>query len=163
MSVPDKRSRDRARAAFGAGRTSAQRLTIARAADTCSGRAFSVDELASRVRAEDPGIGLATVYRAVAAMEATGFIEQLGTRDGATLYARCPSGGHHHHMLCTSCSAVADVDCPVPAVPADPAAAGFRVTGHRLVLYGVCPTCDRESAANRGSEADCCGSWSDTP
>jgi Fur family ferric uptake transcriptional regulator len=128
------------RAAFGTGRVSAQRLAIARAADASTHCAFSVDELAGRVRAETPGIGVATVYRAVAAMEAAGFIEPLGTRDGATLYARCRHGGHHHHMLCTGCGAVADVECPVTVSVAG-APAGFEVTGHRLVLYGTCADC----------------------
>jgi Fur family ferric uptake transcriptional regulator len=140
--VSDTTEKDAAigRAAFGSGRVSAQRLAIARAADASGHRAFSVDELSGRVRGEAPGIGVATVYRAVAAMEAAGFIEALGTRDGATLYARCHHGGHHHHMLCTGCGAVADIECPVTVGVAD-APAGFEVTGHRLVLYGTCAEC----------------------
>jgi Fur family transcriptional regulator, ferric uptake regulator len=138
-------------AAYGSARVSAQRLTIARAADAELGRAFSVEDLADRVRRKAPGIGLATVYRAVAAMEAAGFVEPLGPRDGAMLYARCRHGGHHHHMLCTGCGAVADVACPVSAdVSARPA--GFEVTGHRLVLYGTCASCC-ERAAGGGHDA----------
>jgi Fe2+ or Zn2+ uptake regulation protein len=133
------------RAAFGGGRVSAQRIAIARAADDTLHRAFSVEELTTSVRRDHPGIGLATVYRAVTAMAAAGFVEPLGTRDGAVLYARCRSGSHHHHMLCTGCGAVTDVACPVrPDAPARPD--GFQVTGHRLVLYGLCVACGGRTA-----------------
>lgn len=163
MATGGAEGRELGRTAFGPGRTSSQRLTIARAADAASGRAFSVEDLAEAVRATDPGIGIATVYRAVGAMEATGFIEQLGTHNGAALYARCATGAHHHHLLCTSCNAVADVECPVVGAPSDER--GFRVTGHRLVLYGLCGACgaqtDRDGEAGAAREADCCGGAGD--
>lgn len=131
-----------ARAAYGGPRVTAQRLAIARAADSRADRAFSVEELTSDVRAGDPGIGLATVYRAVSAMEAAGFVERLGTRDGASLYARCAHVGHHHHLMCTSCGAVTDVECTVGTQLHQ--SNGFNVTGHRLVLYGLCDRCAEE-------------------
>ena len=53
------------RAAYGAARVSAPRIAIARAVERHAHRAFSVDDLAADVRAHDPGIGLATVYRAL--------------------------------------------------------------------------------------------------
>lgn len=128
------------REAYGSSRVSAQRLVIARAVEAVVSQAFSIDDLAALVRREDAGIGLATVYRAVAAMEAAGFVEALDTRDGATLYARCRHGGHHHHLVCTGCGAVADVECPVITTPVREVA-DFEVTGHRLVLYGRCGAC----------------------
>jgi Fur family ferric uptake transcriptional regulator len=140
-----------ARAAYDGPRVTAQRLIIARAADDRVNRVFSIDELACDVRAGDPGIGLATVYRAVAAMEATGFVERLGTRDGAALYARCTHAGHHHHLVCTSCGAVTDVECTVDTSSAS-GQGDFEVTDHRLVLYGVCGSC-RSAAPRAGTLA----------
>jgi Fur family ferric uptake transcriptional regulator len=141
-----------ARSAYGAGRVSAQRLVIARVADGALDHAFSIDDLAACVRERDHAIGLATVYRAVAAMEAAGFVESLGTRDGAMLYARCRHDGHHHHMLCTGCGAVTDVACPVRADAANQQD-GFAVTGHRLVLYGTCAACGRRATAGGAPDA----------
>ena len=141
----DSDSKSLGRAAFGSARVSAQRLTIARVADAKVHQAFTIDELADDVGRADPSVGLATVYRAVAAMEAAGFIEALGTRDGATLYARCAHAGHHHHLMCTGCGAVTDVECTVDTGAAG-GQAGFEVTGHRLVLYGLCGCCRHEGA-----------------
>ena len=125
-------------AAYGDGRLSAQREAIARAARDFSA-AFSADELLAAVRREAPGVGIATVYRAVGAMEAAGFIEAVGARGNATLYVHCVNEGHHHHVVCTGCGAVADAECSVDASAAK--VAGFAITGHDLTLYGLCPRC----------------------
>lgn len=140
-------SAELARAAYGAGRISAPRVTLAHIVEAWRGRAFSVDELAAAARELDPRIGLATAYRAVAAMREAGFVEQLGTRDGATLYARCATGGHHHHALCTECGAVSDIECPVQVDATG--TTGFEVTGHRLVLYGRCAACSSGGGHDR--------------
>lgn len=126
------------RAAFGGGRVSAQREAIARAAAGYAG-SFSAEDLHAAVREEAPGIGIATVYRAVSAMEDAGFIEPVGARGGATVYVQCGVSGHHHHVVCTSCGAVADAECSVNATAA--CETGFAITGHELTLYGLCPRC----------------------
>lgn len=129
------------------GRVSPQRLSIARAADAMPG-AFSAEDLLRRARADAGGIGAATVYRALAAMAESGFVEQVGPRDGAALYARCRSGGHHHHLVCTSCGSVAEADCDVAAaVDSASRGSGFVVTRHEFNLFGLCASCARRGAA----------------
>lgn len=124
------------RTAFGDRRVSGQREAIAQAA-LDFGSAFSADDLLAAVRRQSPGIGVATVYRAVTAMEEAGFIEAVGSRGNAALYVHCAQEGHHHHVVCTSCGAVADAECSVPTVATN----GFAITGHELSLWGLCPRC----------------------
>lgn len=131
---------DAGASAFGAGRRSAQRDEIARIAGGF-GSAFTADELLAAVREAAPGVGSATVYRAVAAMEAAGYVESVGVRGTARLYVRCPEKAHHHHVVCTSCGAVAHADCSVDT--SAPRPDGFTITGHVLTLYGLCPGCQR--------------------
>jgi Fur family ferric uptake transcriptional regulator len=128
--------------AFGSGRMTTQRATIIDAADLM-GCAFSVDDLAVAVRAHDASLGLATVYRAVSAMEASGWLERVGERSGSALYARCPAAGHHHHhLICTGCGRLEPANCPLGTVADDVAtASGFVLTGHDVTLYGLCPDC----------------------
>lgn len=127
--------------AYGGGRASAPRLSVARAVAGLSG-AFSVDELARRVRLFNPGVATATVYRATAAMAAAGFVEQVGDRDGKALFARCAEDGHHHHLVCTHCGAVAHAPCPVDRAVIERAGAqGFVITGHEVNIYGLCARC----------------------
>ncbi len=128
--------------AFGSGRMTTQRATIIDAADLM-GCAFTVDDLAVAVRVRDVSLGLATVYRAVSAMEASGWLERVGERSGSALYARCPaSGHHHHHLICTGCGRLEPASCPLGTAAEDAAtASGFVVTGHDVTLYGICPEC----------------------
>lgn len=106
---------------------------------------FTVEDLAAAVRRLDPDAGAsATVYRAVAAMEAAGFIERIGSRDGSGLYARCDASSHHHHIVCDDCGLTAHADCPLDQLSNTEAPNGFIVTRHEVTLYGLCPACARK-------------------
>jgi Fur family transcriptional regulator, ferric uptake regulator len=133
---------------YGNGRSTAQRRRIAA---TVPDRAFTVGELAEAVAAADPAIGLATVYRAVGAMERSGWLTRVGDVRGTTLYARCQEHEHHHHAVCTRCGRVEHTPCPVASAQGDSAPPGFRVTSHELTLYGLCETCGSEAAHPAGS------------
>ena len=106
--------------------------------------AFTVEELAGALRANGPAVGLATVYRTVGMLTDAGWLEQVGERDGASLYFRCPTEGHHHHVLCTSCGRVETSPCAARGAIEAAQSAGFRVTRHEVTVYGLCPTCGRE-------------------
>jgi Fur family ferric uptake transcriptional regulator len=119
----------------------AQRATIVDAAAQI-GTAFTVDDLAVAARGIDASVGLATVYRAVSAMEESGWLERVGERAGSALYARCVASGHHHHLICTTCGRMERAECPLGSVALNsPTAGGFVVTNHQVTLYGLCPDC----------------------
>jgi len=134
-------------AAFGSGRVSPQRREIVSAVENLAG-AFTVEDLGRATHARDARIGTATVYRAVAALEESGWLERVGERDGSTLFARCDAGGHHHHhVVCEQCGRVEVTECPVVIAAAENPD-GFRITRHEVTLYGVCPAC---SASGKGA------------
>lgn len=136
------RTHDDLSSAYGDGRLTPQRTTIAQAAADLPG-AFTVDALAAAARARDRSIGVATVYRAVSAMEATGWLERVGERAGSVLYARCTAGDHHHHhVVCTDCGRVEPAECPLAqGASLSAGTGGFVVTSHDVTLYGLCPAC----------------------
>lgn len=111
--------------------------------------AFTVEELEAVVSASGPPAGMATVYRAVAAMVASGFLERVGERDGSALLARCHAGTHHHHhIVCDQCGRIEATECPVVA-PRGSAAGAFIVTRHEVTLYGLCPECAHHTSGGR--------------
>ena len=137
---------EEATTAYGGARVSAQRAELARAA-AAMGIAFTVDDLVAAVARDGRRPSLATAYRGVRAMVSSGYLERIGERDGRALYACCGADEHHHHLMCTSCGAVAETACPLGAdVTGEAARAGFVLTGHDVVLYGLCRAC----AAGRG-------------
>lgn len=128
------------RSAFGSARISPQRRQIVSAALELRG-AFTVEDLARATHARDTYIGTATVYRAVAALEGSGWLERVGERDGSALFARCSAGAHHHHhVVCEQCGRIEVTECPVVISTAENPD-GFRITRHEVTLYGVCPAC----------------------
>jgi Fur family ferric uptake transcriptional regulator len=130
---------------YGSARRSDARECVADAARWLPG-AFTVDELLVAVRAARPATGTATVYRAVAALEASGWLERVGERRGTALFARCGTADHHHHLVCTGCGATVATECPLEDLLSRSALeAGFRVTSHEVRLYGLCSDCVAES------------------
>lgn len=127
---------------YGGGRVSAQRRLIAETVGRTK-HVFTVESLAETLAVEGHDIGLATVYRAVAAMRESGFIERIGAEEGTDLYAHCAATDHHHHMVCTACGRVLEAPCPIGSEALAAARhGGFTVTGHSLTIYGVCSECD---------------------
>jgi len=127
--------------AYGSSRRSTQREAIAQAAETFGG-AFSVEDLQARVRAVRPGVGAATVYRAVAAMLERGYLESVGEHEGRALYLRCLTDEHHHHLVCTGCGNVTHTPCPLDnGAVAHAAQQGFVITRHEVSVYGLCAAC----------------------
>ncbi|MPZ86847.1 MAG: transcriptional repressor [Nitriliruptorales bacterium] len=97
-----------------------------------------------RVRARQPGIGFATVYRTLNLLVAHAEILELQLGDGAV--ARYDGNtGHHDHVLCEACGAVADVRVELPALAClkAEAASGFAVSGYELQFRGRCRDCSR--------------------
>ena len=100
------------RTAYGDRRLTAPRAAIARTASGLTD-AFTVEDLASLVRETDASAGAtATVYRAVAAMEAAGYVD-----------AWVPAGAAHStpdaapaHTTTTSCATAAGAS-RMPTVP----------------------------------------------
>lgn len=133
---------------YGDARVSAARRDIAHAVEEL-GRAFTVEELDAKLRTLNSPAALATIYRAVAAMERTGALARVGEQDGTTLYAACGPhwhgerpDDHHHHLVCTGCGAVEPVSCPVDSGVIRAAGdVGFVITRHEIRLYGMCRTC----------------------
>ncbi|MDZ4168579.1 MAG: transcriptional repressor [Coriobacteriia bacterium] len=139
--MPHDSSRSLVRTAYAGRRVTAPRRTIASAVVGFQG-AFTVDELATRVRHVDSASGAtATVYRAVSAMEASGFVARVGERDGHALFARCTAPSHHHHIVCDSCGHVAHTACPLDSTLRSAAESGFVITRHEVTMYGLCPQC----------------------
>ena len=57
---------------------------------------------------------------------------------------------NHHHMVCTSCGRVDDVDCVVGAAPClhVPDDAGYAVRSAEVTFWGLCPDCRADSPEN---------------
>lgn len=102
----------------------------------------SARDIYERVLQAQPGIGFATVYRALALLVAHGDVRELQLGDEAV--ARYDGNtAEHHHVVCTGCGAAADVTfaLPVEASQTAAAATGYQIAGADVRFLGRCPTC----------------------
>ena len=106
----------------------------------------TAQDVLDRVRRTSPGIGAATVYRALGLLVQQGQALELDLGDTAARYDA--NTARHDHVVCVRCGAAADVDAPLPPGLAETVAkvSGFAVTGHDLRFRGLCPTCQSRSA-----------------
>jgi Fur family transcriptional regulator, ferric uptake regulator len=88
---------------------------------------------------------LATVYRAMHLLEALGMVKRFDFGDGKARFELVGEGndGHHHHLVCTRCAGVIEIEeCFPSRIEKHIAAAnGFKSVTHKLEFFGVCPEC----------------------
>lgn len=125
-------------------KSTSQRDTIARVF-FASQRHISVEELYQAVKSVSSGIGYATVYRTVKLLTECGLAVERHFRDGEARYETAGEGGQHDHLLCERCGAIVEFDEPdIDALQAAVARRfGFRFTGRKMELYGVCRACQK--------------------
>ena len=107
-----------------------------------SGADFTIDDLWQEVREVEPRLGRATVYRAVEKLVHMGLLDRVEFADGTHHYRVC-GDDHHHHLTCTQCHRVVEVDVCLPAeqLTAISDKTHFAIEGHSLTLFGRCENC----------------------
>ena len=110
-----------------------------------SGRHISVEELYNAVKRVNPRIGYATVYRTMKLLTECGLALERHFRDGEARYESA-EGHHHDHLICEQCGKIVEFEEErIEALQADVATRlGFRFTGHKMELYGVCRDCQKQ-------------------
>jgi Fur family transcriptional regulator, stress-responsive regulator len=121
------------------------RVTAARVAlleTVREGDHLGVEAIATQVRARLGHISLQAVYEALHALTAAGLIARIET-PGSPARFEGRIGDNHHHLVCRSCGAVADVDCAVGHAPCLTASDehGFTIDEAQVIFWGLCPTC----------------------
>jgi Fe2+ or Zn2+ uptake regulation protein len=92
----------------------------------------------------------ATIFRTIEVLEAVGAIERIDLPSGDHAYITCEPAAHHHHVVCERCGRANDVDDAglVAVVERIGRETGYRISAHRLELFGLCPTCQAEMGAS---------------
>ena len=121
------------------------RVTAARVAlleTVRDGAHLDVDAIAVGVRERVGHISLQAVYEALHALTAAHLIRRIEPA-GSPARFEGRIGDNHHHVVCRSCGAIADVDCAVGATPCLTASDshGFAIDEAEVVYWGLCPDC----------------------
>ena len=100
------------------------------------------DSLLGAVRRELPGVSHQAVYDVLRALTGAGLLRRIQPSGSVARY-ESRVGDNHHHVVCRSCGAIADVDCAVGETPCLTASEdqGFSIDEAEVTYWGVCPEC----------------------
>ncbi|HWE64726.1 MAG TPA: Fur family transcriptional regulator [Chloroflexota bacterium] len=99
-------------------------------------------ELYALLQREHSNIGQATVYRTLELLVEAGAATRFVQENNESKYIYCPPR-HHHHLICTRCGLVEDIDgCVIPALGATlEKRTRFQINEHAVTFYGFCGDC----------------------
>ena len=100
------------------------------------------DSIIGVVREELGEVSHQTVYDVLRALTATSLVRRIEPAGSVARY-EARVGDNHHHAVCRSCGAIADVDCAVGYAPCLTAAddSGYEIDEAEVVYWGRCPQC----------------------
>jgi Fur family ferric uptake transcriptional regulator len=105
------------------------------------------DSIIGAVRADLGDVSRQAVYDVLRALTAAGLARRIEPAGSVARY-EARVGDNHHHVVCRSCGAVADVDCAIGDTPCLTAAndAGYDIDEAEVIYWGRCPACQKETA-----------------
>lgn len=102
------------------------------------------ESLSRVLREVIPSISVQSVHNVLGDLTSAGLIRRIEPAGSPALYER-RTGDNHHHVVCTNCGAVGDVDCVHGVAPClTPSNTnGFVVDTAEVTFWGLCPACQQ--------------------
>jgi Fur family ferric uptake transcriptional regulator len=100
------------------------------------------ESILGAVRRDHGDVSHQAVYDVLRALTETGLVRRIQPTGSVARY-EARVGDNHHHAVCRSCGAIADVDCAVGDAPCLTASdeAGFAIDEAEVIYWGQCPQC----------------------
>ncbi len=120
---------------------------------------FTAAQLVADARSLHLGVGRATIFRALDLFASLDLVERIDLPGGDHAYVACEPA-HHHHAICTGCGRSFDVaDSGLAEILGEIGRrSSFRVTEHRLEVFGLCAACHAMSVTAREGRKEAEGS-----
>jgi len=118
----------------------------------------TADEVYEIVRKSIPRISMGTVYRNLDILAKNGLIQKIDPGQGHPQMRFDANTGDHYHITCMSCGSIEDVPVNSPDDALDDLtkallkATEYRIAGHNLDFYGLCPSCTKEGESSFGEK-----------
>jgi Fe2+/Zn2+ uptake regulation proteins len=109
------------------------------------------DSIIGVARANLGEVSHQAVYDVLRALTVAGLVRRIQPPGSVARY-ESRVGDNHHHSVCRSCGAIADVDCAVGATPCLTASDdnGFAIDEAEVIYWGRCPECVAATSAASG-------------
>ncbi|MFJ4037675.1 Fur family transcriptional regulator [Microbacterium sp. NPDC090007] len=106
----------------------------------------TADDVYARLVGLLPGTSKQSVYNALGDFADAGLARRIEPAGHSGTF-ELRVGDNHHHVVCTRCGRIDDVDCVVGEAPClhAPEGSGFVIETAEVTFWGVCPDCRAES------------------
>jgi Fe2+ or Zn2+ uptake regulation protein len=103
----------------------------------------SPEEVYERVKAKIPSVSLATVYKNIHLLIASGVFSEVSMHHGSLRVET--NAKPHHHLVCTSCKSITDIDAAELgfASKARRLRGGFLAQRYAVDVLGMCANCQK--------------------
>ena len=109
------------------------------------------DSIIGLVRRDLGVVSHQAVYDVLRALTEAGLVRRFQPMGSVARYEP-QVGDNHHHVVCRSCGAIADVDCAVGYTPCLTAAddSGYEIDEAEVIYWGRCSECVAATSAASG-------------
>ena len=110
----------------------------------------SAEEVLGLVQPELSSTSLQSVYNALGDFADAGLVRRIEPAGHPMLF-ELRVDDNHHHLVCTACGAVVDVDCAAGHAPClTPADShGFTVSSAEVTYWGLCSACAADTPTHK--------------
>src|SRR5690554_4949996 len=129
-------------------KVTSQRLMILEALRKRPDKHLTAEEIYELVKAKNPDIGLATIYRTIQLLSELNLIDKLNIGDGQVRYKigqldKDDNIHHHHHLICLNCEKILTFEDDLLDQLEDTIekTMNFKVVDHEVKLFGYCSEC----------------------
>ncbi len=124
-------------------RLTPQRMMILSAVESGNGH-ISAEEIYAQVAAKYPYVNISTVYRTLELLKKLGLAIETDLGDGRLRY-HSTEKGHHHHLVCSECGAIIDIDESTLARLKDVLLHRYNFSAElrHVAIFGLCGNCKK--------------------
>jgi Fur family transcriptional regulator, stress-responsive regulator len=112
----------------------------------------NAETLWRHVQRQLPSISVQSVHNVLGDLTHASLVRRIEPAGSAALYER-RIGDNHHHVICSRCGRVGDIDCvhgEAPCLtPQD--SGGFQIQVAEITFWGLCADCAHDSASDVSS------------
>ena len=126
------------------------RIKILELLECAENHHMSAEEVYKTLIDQGEDVGLATVYRVLTQFEQVGIVQRHNFENNLSVF-ELNTGEHHDHLVCDACGKIVEFHNEIIEKEQEKTAKehGFKLTGHSLVLYGICSDEDCQDSAKK--------------
>lgn len=126
------------------------RLKILELLENAAHHHMSAEDVYKALIEQGEDVGLATVYRVLTQFEQAGIVERHNFENNLSVF-EIAKDEHHDHLVCDQCGKIIEFHNDEIEKLQEKVAEefGFRLSGHSLVMYGICSDARCQNATRK--------------